>query len=223
MTKGKPMKVEAAKPGTATPSKPPHGAGVAAAVANMNDETREELEAALGTKNVSFNTNLFARTSKTAFVFQGDSVHPGAEDALNQTATLVGIKGFKPTDPVEAMIAAQAVMMHNLAMEAGRRAQLPQQNSDTASKLRKDAANSARCMTDMVDALARYRGKGPQVIRVEKMLVTDGGQAVVGNVTSGTPSVTSPPPRQAITQGAAPLATRDDLHVVAEDRGRRGE
>ena len=43
MTKGKSMKVEAAKPGTATPSKPPHGAGVAAAVVNMNDETREEL------------------------------------------------------------------------------------------------------------------------------------------------------------------------------------
>ena len=151
--------------------------------------------------------NLFARTFRTAYVFPGDDVHLHAEEAFNQTATLVGIKGFKPTDPVEAMIAAQAVMMHNLAMEAVRRAQLPQQNRNTESRLRKDAANSARCMTDMVDALARYRGKGPQVIRVEKMLVADGGHAVVGsNMTSEV---------RAVSQGVAPLGIGGDVEGVS--------
>lgn len=92
-------------------------------------------------------------------------------------------------------------------MVAGRRAQLPQQNSDTASRLRKDAANSARCMTDMVDALARYRGKAPQVIRVEKMLVTDGGHAVVGgNMTSEV---------RAVSQGVAPLGIGGDVEGVS--------
>ncbi len=119
--KARVAKQAAPKPIPATPSKPSPGSGIAGSVISMNEETRKELETALGTKNISFNTNLFVRTARTAFVFQGGDIHAGAEDALNQTATLVAIKAFKPTDPVEAMIAAQAVMLHNLAMEAGRR------------------------------------------------------------------------------------------------------
>ncbi len=219
--KARVAKQAAPKPIPATPSKPSPGSGIAGSVISMNEETRKELETALGTKNISFNTNLFVRTARTAFVFQGGDIHAGAEDALNQTATLVAIKAFKPTDPVEAMIAAQAVMLHNLAMEAGRRAQLPQQSPDVASKLRKDAANGARAMIDMTEALERRRGRGPQTIRVERVVVQDGGQAVVAGsvVTSGTASVTSPPTRQAIPQGASPLATGDAFPVIAGDRG----
>ena len=54
------------------------------------------------------------------------------------------------------------------------------QPSDIASKLRKDGANLARGMTEMVEALDRKRGKGPQVVRVERVVVQDGGQAIVG-------------------------------------------
>jgi hypothetical protein len=52
----------------------------------------------------------------------------------------------------------------------------------SASKLRKDGANLARGMTDMLEALDRKRGKGPQVVRVERVVVNEGGQAIVGNV-----------------------------------------
>ena len=37
-------------------------------------------------------------------------------------------------------------------------------------------------MTDMLEALDRKRGKGPQVVRVERVVVNEGGQAIVGNV-----------------------------------------
>ena len=57
--------------------------------------------------------------------------------------------------------------MHHAAMECFRRAMLPNQPADFASKLRKDGANLARGMTDMLEALDRKRGKGPQVVRVE--------------------------------------------------------
>ena len=201
------------QPTKAAGSKP--SGGIAGAVARMDSDTREELERALGTKNVSFNANLFIRTARTAFALPGDDVHAGAEDMLNQTATLVAIKAFKPTDPVEAMLAAQAVMLHNLAMEAGRRAQLPQQSPDVSSRLKKDAANSARAMVEMTEALQRRRGKGPQVIRVEKMLVADGGQAVVGNVTTGMSLPASPLAPPAIGQGAPPIPMLDSEPVEA--------
>ncbi len=54
--------------------------------------------------------------------------------------------------------------------------------TEVASKLRKDGANLTRGMTDMLDALNRKRGKGPQVVRVKHVVVHEGGQAIVGNV-----------------------------------------
>jgi hypothetical protein len=97
-------------------------------------------------------------------------------------ATLAALAAFKPTDEIEGMIAAQAVALHHATMECFRRAALPNQHSDVASKLRRDGANLARGMTDMLDALDRKRGKGPQVVRVERVVVHEGGQAIVGNV-----------------------------------------
>jgi hypothetical protein len=105
-------------------------------------------------------------------------------DAISQRVAAVSaaLAGFKPVDEVEGMIAAQAVTLHHTAMECFRRALIPGQPPDAASKLRKDGANLARAMTDMVDALDRKRGKGPQVVRVERVVVHEGGQAIVGNV-----------------------------------------
>jgi hypothetical protein len=40
----------------------------------------------------------------------------------------------------------------------------------------------ARRAVDMLDALDRKRGKGPEVVRVERVVVNEGGQAIVGNV-----------------------------------------
>jgi hypothetical protein len=53
------------------------------------------------------------------------------------------------------------------------------------ARMRKDGANLAQGMTDMVDALDRKRGKGPQVVRVERVTVHQGGQAIVGTVQAG--------------------------------------
>jgi hypothetical protein len=97
--------------------------------------------------------------------------------AVSQT-----LAAFKPRDEIEGMLAAQAVALHFGAMECLRRAMVPNQPFETAAKLRKDGANLARAMTDMVEALNRKRGKGPQVVRVERVVVQEGGQAIVGNV-----------------------------------------
>lgn len=92
------------------------------------------------------------------------------------------VEAFRPTDPVEAMIATQSVGLHMMAMETMRRAMLPGQPADVASRLRKDAANTARAMVEMAEALDRRRGKGLQRIVVERVQVAPGGQAIVGHV-----------------------------------------
>lgn len=125
----------------------------------------------------------------------------------------IGVEAFAPQDAVEAMIASQAVALHFAAMECARRAMLPQQSADVASRLRKDSANLSRAMVDMTEALQRRRGREPQVVRVERVMVGPGGQAIIGAVSTGARLPATAPAPQAITQGGqasvAPIAVAD--------------
>jgi hypothetical protein len=142
-----------------------------------------------GSVHPAFNSVLLAETMQAMHVPQSAGLPDGAaapEAAVQRLAAAAAALGaFKPTDEIEGMLAAQATALHFGAMECLRRSILPEQPADIASKLRKDGANLARAMTDMLDALDRKRGKGPQVVRVERVVVNEGGQAVVGNVQAG--------------------------------------
>ena len=137
------------------------------------------------------------RVAMTSQTFQVDG-----EDYTKKMAA-IALRSFAPTDAVEGMIAAQAVALHYASLECSRKAMVQGQPSDIAARLRRDAANSARAMVDMCEALDRRRGKGPQVFRVERVVVNEGGQAVVGNVTTSASLPASGPSPQAIGQESA--------------------
>jgi len=77
----------------------------------------------------------------------------------------------------------------------------------------------------MLEALERKRSKGPQVVRVERVVVQDGGQAIVGTVQAGAAAAgAAAAPSRAIAQ-EAPGVTLDGLAspspvTVQVDRGR---
>ena len=94
------------------------------------------------------------------------------------------VKGIEPRDQVEAMLAAQMAATHNATMTFARRLNhvenIPQQ--DSAER----AFNKlARTFATQVEALKRYRGVGDQTMRVGQVTVSEGGQAIVGNVAGG--------------------------------------
>jgi hypothetical protein len=138
-----------------------------------------ELEDYSGSKSREFTNGLLNAAINTAWLH---NLEDAEAKRLQARITLDLLEAFKPTDAIEGMIAAQAIAMHHGSMECFRRSMIPDQPFDTAARLRKDSANLARGMTDMVDALDRKRGKGPQVVRVERVVVHQGGQAIVGNV-----------------------------------------
>ena len=110
------------------------------------------------------------------------------ECGLNFIFSLV--KGVKPRDQVEAMLAAQMAAVHMATMTLARRLvhveNLPQQ--DSAER----AFNKlARTFATQMEALKRYRRGGEQRVTVQHVSVSDGGQAIVGNVTQA-PRVTKP-------------------------------
>ena len=112
---------------------------------------------------------------------------PASEDAVAAPvmAAMAALHAFQPRDAVEGMIAAQAVAAHHAAMECLRLACEPAQSPEVASRLRRDAAAMSRIFGELLSALDRRRGKtARQVVRVERVTVQAGAQAIVGVVGS---------------------------------------
>lgn len=106
-----------------------------------------------------------------------------------RTATIAAMMAFKPRDAIEGLIVAQALAAHSAAMECYRRAMHSEQSGEAAAVLRKNAASMTRTFVELVDALDRKRGgTRQQVVRVERVMVAPGGQAIVGNVTAAGPA-----------------------------------
>ncbi len=116
-------------------------------------------------------------------------MQPGAAEETRKkqvSAAVAALVEFKPADGVEGMMAAQAVGLHSAAMECLRRAMISDQPGQASDQLRRQGANLSRAFLDVVAALDRKRGKGVrQVVRVERVMVAPGGQAIVGNVQAG--------------------------------------
>jgi hypothetical protein len=102
--------------------------------------------------------------------------------AIAFMSALIG--SIEPKDTIEAMLAAQMAAVHNATMVFARRLNhvdnVPQQ--DSASR----AFNQlARTFAAQVEALKRHRNGGNQSVTVKHVHVHEGGQAIVGNVSTG--------------------------------------
>lgn len=135
-----------------------------------------------GSDNTAFNRHLLSAVGSTLWFPEGT---PPEQIVAATAAALSAVQGFAPRDPVEGMMAAQAVALHHAAMECFRRAMVPGQPSEVAERLRRQGANLSRAMVDMAEAIDRRRGKGPLVVRVERVVVHEGGRAIVGAITQG--------------------------------------
>jgi hypothetical protein len=125
------------------------------------------------------------------------------EHAINFLLSV--IKGVKPRDELEAMLAAQMAAIHMATMTLmGQLANvewLPQQDSAARA-----LNNLARTYAMQMEALKRYRTGGEQKVTVQHVTVGEGGQAIVGNVTQ---PAREPAPASAKPDDAPALALTD--------------
>ena len=110
------------------------------------------------------------------------SVNGQKPDAVNLAFMISMVKSIKPRDAVEAMLVAQMVSVHVMAM----RCAYHLANADDVA--RHDSAGRAlgrlaRTFPAQIEALNRYRQNGEPAITVQNVSVGDGGKAIVGNVT----------------------------------------
>src|SRR5207302_2378854 len=132
------------------------------------------LAEALATTDVSFVIGLIGQLADA-----GTRRRKVDERELNFMLSVV--KGAKPKDQIEAMLAAQMAAVHMATMEFARRL------ANVENIAQQDSAERAfnklaRTFAAQVEALKRYRSRGDQTVRVEHVTVNEGGQAIVGNV-----------------------------------------
>jgi len=110
------------------------------------------------------------------------SVNRQKPDPVNLAFMIAMVESIKPRDAVEAMLVAQMVSVHVMAM----RCAYHLANADDIA--RQDSAvralgRLARTFPAQIEALNRYRSHGEPAITVQNVSVGDGGKAIVGNVT----------------------------------------
>jgi len=110
------------------------------------------------------------------------SVSGGRPDEVSLSFMLSMVKSIRPRDSVEAMLAAQMVSVHVMAMRCAHHlanAEDLAQHDSAALAL----ARLSRTFPAQIEALNRYRSRGEPAITVQNVSVGDGGNAIVGNVT----------------------------------------
>jgi len=110
------------------------------------------------------------------------SVKGERPDEVNLAFMISMVKSIKPRDSVEAMLVAQMVSVHVMAM----RCAYHLANAEDVAQ--QDSAGRAfgrlaRTFPAQIEALNRYRTNGEPAITVQNVSVGDGGKAIVGNVT----------------------------------------
>jgi hypothetical protein len=110
------------------------------------------------------------------------SVSGGSADEVNLSFMISVVKSIRPRDSVEAMLVAQMVSVHVMAMRCAQHlanAEDLAQHDSAARAL----GRLARTFPAQIEALNRYRSHGEPAITVQNVSVADGGKAIVGNVT----------------------------------------
>jgi hypothetical protein len=141
------------------------------------------LMAALGTTDRDFFGGVVRQLGEA-------SSHGGKVDERALNFMLSVVKGIKPRDQVEAMLATQMAAVHVATLTSAQR--LAQAETLPAQDSAERAFNKlSRTYATQMEALKRYRSGGEQNVTVQHVSVSDGGQAIVGNVTQA-PGATAP-------------------------------
>jgi hypothetical protein len=133
-------------------------------------------------------------------------------DEVNLSFMISTVKSIKPRDSVEAMLVAQMVSVHVMAMRCAHHLA----NADDLAQ-HDSAARAlgrlARTFPAQIEALNRYRSHGEPAITVQNVSVGDGGKAIVGNVTQHA---------RVIVSDQNPGSAAQNAPKAARSRRRRG-
>ena len=92
---------------------------------------------------------------------------------------------IEPRDAVEAMLVVQMTATHTAMTEMARRMSDTSGGYQARESLERSMSRLSRTYLAQMDALKKHRAKAQQTVRVERVTVESGGQAVVGSIQHG--------------------------------------
>ncbi len=110
------------------------------------------------------------------------SVDGRKPDAANLAFMIAMVESIRPRDAVEAMLVAQMVSVHVMAMRCAHHLGCAEDVARQDSAVRA-LSRLAHTFPAQIEALNRYRNNGAPAVTVQNVSVGDGGNAIVGNVT----------------------------------------
>lgn len=153
--------------------------------ARTGHEIKISAESALcrifGTDDLQLADDLLSQCMKPLRADEASDDHPAHDERMFMVSV---IRDLAPRDAVERMLAVQMAATHVAMIRAGRWLanieNLPQVQAHYTgyNKL-------ARTFAAQVEALRKYRTGGEQKVTVQHVNVSDGGQAIVGDVKAG--------------------------------------
>jgi hypothetical protein len=143
----------------------------------LGPELTARLQRTLGTSDLYLTLMLLIQANSAAGC--PDSIDP---KSLVSHFPAAALSSLGVRDGLEALLSAQMVSVHSLAMKFLARAAVKNQ-TDAGIELNVNRANKLlRTFTAQVEALKKHRSTGEQHVTVEHVTVQSGGQAVVGAV-----------------------------------------
>lgn len=135
---------------------------------------------ATGAGNSSVGIQLFSNLGKAIVPAKAN----GKETAKHLNQIAQSMQALAPQDEYEGQLVAQLIVLHEHAMDWLGRATRTER-VDFANVYLNGASKLLTRHHETLEALLKYRRKGEQRFHVEHVHVNSGGQAIVGNVTSG--------------------------------------
>jgi len=136
----------------------------------------DRLKAALGTSSSDF-------VNATLVQIQNASRMPsGGISETSVNAVLALIEAAEPKNEIEAALAIQMACTHAVAMAVLSRAGGAYGGDRHVAIMASAASRLLKAFAAQVETIRRLRNGGTQVIRVERIEVSDTAQAVIGNI-----------------------------------------
>ena len=102
--------------------------------------------------------------------------------AVQHEAAMAALEEIGPRDPIEAMLGAQMIAAHDAAMLSFHLASRGGVSHELRDRTLNQANRLVRSFSALAETLDRHRRPPEQVVRVERVNVEAGGQAIVGPV-----------------------------------------
>ncbi|MEY9634162.1 hypothetical protein ABIF66_002391 [Bradyrhizobium japonicum] len=136
----------------------------------------DRLKAALGTTSSDFVNATLVQIQKAS------RLPSGGISEMSVNAALAFIEATEPKNEIEAALAIQMACTHAVAMAVLSRAGGAYGGDRHVALMAAASARLLRAFATQVEAMRRLRNGGTQLIRVEKIEVSDTAQAVIGNI-----------------------------------------